>query len=321
MKVLRGESGQAQLLLAVIAGIVAILGGAYSLDISRRSIETQSDQSRLSESRSALDEALKFAANVYQSYVGCDPSLLNTRLNYLKPDGTFGSVLTRRRLDVTINADADLITKSYTISFGRVEYLSSLGGVFSGSASIFSVLPSYSTPGVFKSQDAIIEAWITDSNRTRVSQRAVLMNICTTPCSQFQRKTTSTTTGSGFCANQPARDVAGLHDVFSYHSLNLSLYPASEPIAGNVCTGGNKFGTTCIGACSASSAANDILQLREFLRGGTGGPLFAYAANFIGDGITQGCMDLNGDRSVNSIDLNILEKFQRGYIQRIPTNL
>ncbi|MBN22298.1 MAG: hypothetical protein CL678_13535 [Bdellovibrionaceae bacterium] len=300
--ILNNNKGQSQILMAAAFGIIMLSGAVYTLQRSEEKSATQTKIARISEMRAALDGAVQFAQQIYQNESGCDPAILQNRLNRLNTDGTFALVTqatTRRQLDMDINRNR------YRVSFGpviNIEY--SAGANPSG--------PNSDTPGM--SQDVELEVWTTDCiagngncvnsrNRQRVVQRAVLLNNCTHPCVNTLNINDIGGLGniqaSGICVTATDPNI-------SYH----------EFVPGEI----NGFLASCptnpgirMGDANGDDNLNvlDLELLRNYLRNQDSSQFFATLD-------ISACMDMNQDQIVNEIDLALLEKLLRGYIYRLP---
>ncbi len=303
-----GEAGQAQILSAVMLGIVMLTASLYSLQHAQQTSEWQVKSTKRMEMRSALDLAIKHAAYLYHFESGCDPVVLNDKLAYLNLDGSqkvptaadpFGTL---RQMNVTVNS----IT--YRVAFGPLSRLT-----WTGNASpvadpvIASYLPSLS-------QDVLFEVW-TSAVRNRVVRRAVFINTCTHPCS-------SVVANSSPCEIQRDRSIA-------YHRITTpGTFPggsAASPDTSIWGAGGRRCGpgsARAIGDVTATAGTLDVYDLvvlQTYLRSGdvrgSGG-----SSVLVGAAGVTACGDLNNDQLVDERDLNIVEKILRGYLYWTPSH-
>lgn len=285
----RQESGQAQILIALAMSTVMISAAYYTLERTQKAGETAIRQMKLSEARAALDGAIQFAAYLYQFQSGCDPVLFNEKLSRLNLDGSLlesgTSSPTIRQMDVSVNFTA------FRIAFGPVTRIDWVGSTDDPS------VPNE----VGTSQDALIETWTT-SQSTRFIQRAVLINNCTYPCS-------TSLSSSGYC-------VAASDAAIAYHQIDPHSFPipscggtGSTGVAGGAIGGTSSYGI--VDSLDQVINVPDLIVLRNYLRSGQ-------TEGSVGEFVIKECADVNQDGMLNEIDLNLIEKLLRGYINYIP---
>ncbi|MCC7441220.1 MAG: hypothetical protein IT285_06295 [Bdellovibrionales bacterium] len=323
-RLIRDECGQTQILMSAVIGAALFTGALYSLDYTQRTTALQTKSVRRGEIRAALDVAIKHAAQIYRNEAGCDPVHLNERLARIQTDGSLApapeTVATgalpsfppaviydttwTRTMDVAISGT------DYPVTFGPVSQVSRSDG------QNFVVADSPQGP-----MDAMVEVWTSRSlgpgpnDGIRVAQRAVLINNCVYLCSRVAP--------NEFC---PAKSALSHDDGVVFHALTgADSLPA--------CSGGRRVGNVDTLGCPAVTNRVDVTDLhilRNHIRSGAlagtcegllatgGGPCPAGCA---AGPPARSCGDLNADLLVDEIDLNILEKILRGYLNTAPVTL
>ena len=327
---IRDNSGQSQIMAAMIAAVVLLATGYFSLQASRQAAERQTENLRLGEMRFVLDEAAKKITTLYHQSANCDAVTLNEIISLIKTDGSVaasGSAREKRQINYTIN------DSSYTVSIGKVLYVNAAGT--ESTLTLNGVGDDLST---WRSRDAFVELW-TSGYQTRMSQQVALINTCTYPASTTQRRATPSTaqnaTYSEYANQQPAQDTGLLSDFFSYNFMTPENFPPVDPPnASGVCApdgSARSYGDVNFPNYNPPTSTDtnpdgrveirDVLALREYLRAGN----YSFDSTqspFVGhdlDGATSpACGDLNKDTLVTEADLNILEKYLRGYLYNIP---
>jgi hypothetical protein len=304
--------GQSQILAVVALSAVMTSVALISVDYSRQTANFGVQILKRVEMRNALDEAVRYASYLYRNESGCDPVVLNAKLSRMVPTGAINGLAsppapTNRYLQIGLNS------QTYNVSFGQVTALQwNGGGVPAADPSLDGSAPTPFPVLAGTSQDADIEVWTTYGlapNAQRMVQRAVLINTCTYPCSlPLNNGSEAAQTGSFPCGTGQG-DAA-----ISYLQINANTGPA--------CNGGRKPGDLN-GACGSAPDGfidmQDVILLRNYLRSADASG--TCVATMIGNGAANSaCADLNLDGRVDEIDLNILEKVLRGYIQAVPTH-
>lgn len=289
------SKGQTHILVAAVMSFIILGAGLRTFQVVENSNLFQFESTRRTGMRIALDLAIQKAYQLYQSS-GCDVVLLNRKLDRIQVNGSLGTTTGNRYIDLTSN------NVTYSVSFGPV-----VRYAWNTPANQPAAVTNYS-PGF--SQDALIEVW-TSNGRQRMIQRAALINNCNYPCSYV---------GADASSCQSALDAA-----VSYHRLqNLASFPTADHSIG-LCFGGRRMGDLNLSGSATCSApgigdsqvdVTDLELLRNYLR--TGESTGTCLSILQGNSLTAGCADLNGDQLVNEIDLGLLEKLLRGYINTIP---
>lgn len=303
--------GQSQLIGAVAMAAIMLTLALYSLQFAERTSKTGIQTTQRTEMRSALESAIRFASHVYHSESGCDPVLLEQRLDNLLYDGSIGVVAptgqvgptgqTTRTLRIAVND-----TQTYFVTFDPVQ-------------SISTPTPAPSTIGT--SMDSTVTVWtehyasstVGGQTQQKVSQSATLLNNCTYPCTN-----PIDATEQGVCLTS----ATPLDNAAAYQTRDVSAASGT-----GVCFGSRKRGDLNNNSADCTSpgttgdnqvGVNDLRILREYLRSGVIQRSCAAILEGTGDPRTS-CADLNRDGLVNEQDLNIMEKFLRGYLPEIPT--
>ncbi len=331
------QKGQAQILAATVIGFFMLAGILASLEMASQYTRNRNKVNRRTQMREAIDIAAKQIAYTYQGQAACDPVLLNQSLNSLSavlPPPPAAGGLTYNRSKAIQVAGTD-----YIVHFGRLKKLNK----DPPAPDLFEVVHGQPTlvladAAVGESQDVAVEMWTTFANRRaaavaggavnssldKVQQYVILLNTCNNPCRQDQ-------TESG-CNRQ----TTNLSAVYYQMPSNASLIPAA------ITAPSTRF---CQGVASQRGNLNtgaglfidifDLTILKTYLRsggvlessqaiieglpiGGLPGPGAVF-----GDGnviFPQACADLNRDGRINETDLNIMEKYLRGYINWLPVH-
>lgn len=274
------ESGQAQILMALVMGFAIFVGAFFALEYAQKTSTSQVMNVRKSEIRGALDAAVKHAAYLYHHESSCDPVKLNQKLARMALNGSIGQNPGLWQMDVTINPLQPPIRVAFSAAT-RYTWTNTVD-------------PSLLfNPGT--SQDAIVEVWARSGN-VRLSQSAILVNNCTYPCNQLAGQ-------DGYCM----QNTALITPEILYGTIND---PAAYGL--NACQGSTLGDLTQDGVIDV----RDILVFRNYLRSGsTAGSTTSTLLG--GPGIS--CADFNNDALVDEIDLSILEKALRGYLHTLPT--
>lgn len=293
-RIVLNEKGAAQLLTALAFGVTLVTGALYSLQYSNMLQVAKIRQTRKSELRTAVWEALDHARTIYQREANCDPNIFHHLLWRMNVDGSIGTATGRRVLNVNVGRNV------YPVSFGVVQPITVAGA-----------LNTDPTVRINPPQDVVVEAWAT-TVQTKTVQRAVFLNNCTYPCAAIIGATTASEF-IGLC--NAAEDPE-----FAFHTITN---PAAFGAAAGCGTGGAfRFGDISATACgpdtpNGSIDVADIVILKNYLR--SGDISGSCTTLMIGDGAgTPGCADLNQDSMVDETDLSILEKVLRGYLWSLP---
>ena len=229
-----------------------------------------------------------------------------------------------------------MITRSvrngfYRITLGPVSYLP-----WNGTNPSQANRASEEVPGI--PQDAIIEVWTSHLGQvrddgtefgTRLVQRAALLNTCTHPCSVSPNENNR---ALGVCDST-------MENTHAYHRI---VDPASFGNLPECITGQRRVGNIDTNYCNDGDMEDDIdpidiTVLRNYilsgsqqgscalyLHGNIPGQFSIPCVDSTGSTCNDGaaanipCGDLNSDQSIDEVDLSILEKILRGYLNGVP---
>jgi hypothetical protein len=318
---LNGTRGQTQILAAAIIGTVMVTGALFSM---RRALEANVASihlSQRSEMRAALEKSVLYASHIYHSLAGCDPKILDDVLTGLSPgtgaagapedsqlagsqtgvqNATYAQL---RQINVTVNSHV------YTVAFGPVYRL----GWNSGTD------PTSNPAGTYNagtSQDAVVEVWTTNELITgvkpdRVTQFATLVNNCTYPCAapiQAGNANTPALATTNWCQIQ-------FDSAVGYQQIAGPGLTTNQPVA-SVGTCGTGTNTSYLADFDGDGWIDlpDLIGFSHWMR------TYEFYNNTVNANYSA-CGDLNGDGVVNDTDLGILEKYMRGYLYWLPTQL
>jgi hypothetical protein len=318
----------------MVLSLAMLTGGLFTLDRARKAQETAIKGARVTEMRSALEGAIQRAATLYRTEAVCDPALLQKKLSYIKTDGFIDeSTPTVRQMEVSVNS------RTYTVSFGSVTPLTWSGAAVDPSLDMGTKAPV--TIGT--SQDAEIEVFTSVPNQgtdsgggTRTSMRAVLINSCLIRCdkklptdgvsspgetcigasnSTISNGSQTTIDSVPLLVTLPspsgsnALQVQVRTDVLCQSAVGSTRYLGDIPIS-----------TTYDDTNDANEVnALDLSVLTQFLQQRDSSWLETATALDAGS-TGPSCADVNLDGEVNELDRNLLQKWLRGYLYRIPTN-
>mgnify|MGYP007063367445 CR=1 FL=1 len=298
IKIILSNKGQAQLLGAMVIGIVILSAGMYVVERNQRAAEFQIKSNFRSEMRTAIDGATKTVAHLYHNEANCDPVTLTNLINKIDKDGNVIDEIGTRQISYIVNE------RTYSISIGAVQRISWEG-----------VEDDPSMPWkIGTSQDALIELW-TSHNNQRVVQAAALLNTCTYPCSStIKNNDGSVDQTNGIC--QVASDQA-----IAFHTLDDPSVFSKETCDGGLRNKGDlndvnaSLGTAECPKNQTDSTIDviDLMIFKNYLR--TGRPNGSCETSILA---SNECTDLNNDGITNETDLNLLEKTLRGYIYLLP---
>lgn len=301
-KILKTETGQAQLLMVMVfATILATIGSATlsrTLVTRFQAIEF----SRVTALRSALDATARTLGDIYRTQAQCDPYVFNQRINQMRPDGLIDPAAQKfpssasaptnfanylRQLDVPVSPGVNV-----TVSIGRLQLPEYRDCVVETGVNLKGL-----SAAIFPNQTACVGAIVDDTNRPdfesgytldvqleiwaslerlRVSQNVVFLNTCKT---------------SNYVFTNAARD--GINDpYFMYHNLVAEMDPTREQL----------------GAAGATITEANMTAVRQMTTDTT--------AAWNGGTCS---VDFNEDGAFNTEDIGILEKAMRGYLNYTDT--
>ncbi|HTL12508.1 MAG TPA: dockerin type I domain-containing protein [Bdellovibrionota bacterium] len=331
------RSGQSQILMALSVGITMLTAALYALDYAQQSSRLTIRGGMRSEMRKATDAVVAHLSQIYHNDAACDPIQLNERLARLKFDGSVAQQPTypaAPKFPPDGTADYTAFNRYMDVSLNNVLYRVSVGPVSQVSRKDGQNFINSDTPG--NQMDAMVEVW-TSRGTIKVLQRAVFINNCSYPCAILDPATGAGVTG--FCPPRAAGSGPDYDDWVAYHSiLNAPEWPVPSPAAQDqlkTCRGNRRVGSVDTLDCAKSDVINvaDLWVLRNYIRNGlpagtctdlmlpigTSGVACPCASG--GASATVGsCGDLNGDGHVDEVDLNILEKILRGYLNTSPVH-
>lgn len=255
------QSGQAQ--------ILAVLGlGAVVISLSTTAFEQLTNRSKIAleetwrvKSRQVLDRGTQIAHALYTE-AGCVPHRTQDQLNHIRPDGTINSNQIEHRY---------LQIDSWVLSFGPLESVDPL------ESSIAS------------------DAWLeinTTQGSIRVTQRLILINTCTTPCSAAGGIQSS----DGICiGTAPSRSA------YARIPTNNTQRWRTSPSG---CTSPHEFGDY---NADHIVDANDLFEIRNAWREGQAM-----------EDVPLSCLDANQDGELTGRDELLWIKHLRGYLRVLP---
>jgi hypothetical protein len=310
---LRSTLGQSQLLSVLMISGTMLSMGLFTLDRALKTQETAIKSVRVTEMRKALEGALQRASTIYRNEATCDPALFQRRLGGIQRDGSISTTPSTRVLDVTLNS------RTYEVSFGAVTPI--LGGA-----------PEVAST----SQDVELELWTSTPNAhtsggQKTSIRAVLLNTCQIKC-DVPLPRAGKTADFEVCvtASEDAVSLRGVTDLLPVAFLSVPTGPnariVSERIAIPCSSDANRFlGDIPIKAIYDDEVdaglinALDYSVLTQYLQQHDTNWLVE-TTSLDATPVRPGCADLNLDGQLDETDRNILLKYLRGYIYRLPTH-
>ena len=316
------DSGQSQLVAAVVLTTVMLTLGLFTLEYAQLTSGKEVLNAKRSEMRAALDLGVKFAAQLFHGDAGCDPVILDQKIDRLQSNSTIGSLGTApgaRQINIDVTD-----TSQFVLTFGSIAG----GGIRSPPDAI--PLTVASLPG--NSVDTAVDI-STTSNGMRMTQTVVLLNTCNYPCIPDAGEP------PGTCNWQPPgtvtqRDAIAFHDISGTQLANFPscngnrrigditntfTYSGSPPCTDDPLTPLNEC-CDDVGNDGIDDRIDlaDLMILKNYLQNGTN--TGSCPTILEGTGATNSsCADLNRDGVVNDPDLTIMEKLLRGYISCIPT--
>ena len=322
-----GESGQAQILTALLISTAMLTGTLFALERGNQIRIDTIQGNRGLEMKSSLDGAIHHAAMIFKRDSACDPQILDHKLGLLNNESLDGSLVSSRielkngGKSGTRMMRVKTERRSYLVSFGPVRRIAwQTSGVSVGVPTVDPTIdPDTGAYQSGTSQDALIEVWSTDG-KMRVMQRAVLLNNCSYPCAYSESGTTNCSVEQNPAVSYHLIDSP---NGFPNSGTTAAPYDSDTWYGALRCGDGRNFGDLRGSDLNPSQAdgevgVDDLHALRDYLREGT--TPFAPESVIIGNGSTQyGCGDLNLDWQVNEVDLGILEKVLRGYLLWVPS--
>jgi len=322
---LKGDLGQTQLLGVMLLSTALLTIGIFSLDRANRGQVQSIKQSRVQESRAALETAALRAKTIFQSEAACDPVLLQSKINFLQPDGTIQEgTPSQRVLHVEING------RNYPVRFGSITTIPWISAETDPSIDPITRSPILrGTP-----QDAELEIWTTSSNPKpfKATLKVALINTCFMRCEKKLPEDGQAQSGE-VCSDSsnpsihmhprvPNLDPIPHAGLPAFTSPRAAVWKLRTPCVDTSGPTGSRY----LGDLPLSSTldngtaiiqALELSALKQAIQ--TGNFNWLATPNSLTPSVDfPSCGDLNLDGQVNSIDIHLFEKWLRGYIYRVP---
>jgi hypothetical protein len=291
----RAQAGQSLILAVFGVAIASSTLAIFMLRLSGNAYDTSIEHRRSIDVIYVLNAVARSLQYIYYYEANCDPYLFNNKINLFQ-SRIFNAPFAGRSLDMTY------ATRQFLISIGEINpkppSIESLPPPLGAGAA--GAVPQYYTAGMgaFGPQDVSVTYWVTPFGQTlgsqggvRYEQTIALINTCTS--------------GSG-----AGPQLGKISNLAAYQGAQpagtdpAALYlGGGNPWAGGPCGGGPRGGINNTG--DVSSADRNIFQ------------------NYLKNGDTSGvaipipCMDMQNDGVVNEVDLSIIEKGLKGYLNYV----
>jgi hypothetical protein len=290
------QSGQSLILAVFGIAIASTTLALFILKLSGSTYETSIEHRRSIDVIYVLNAVARSLQYIYYYEANCDPYLFNNKINLFR-NRIFNAPFAGRSLDMTYAA------RQFVISIGEmnpppptIQSVPPPAGVAAGGGAV----PTYYTAGLgaFGPQDVSVTYWVTPFGQSlgsqggvRYEQTVTLINTCT----------------AGVGAGIPGPQFGSITNIALYQGAQpAGTDPAAAYIQGGNPWAGGPCGGSPRGGINNTSkvTAQDRNIFQNYLKNG----------DTSGVGIPLACMDMQNDGVINEIDMCIIEKALKGYI-------